>query len=429
MTTIPDPGLECDLLKKLINTSDQSTEDLIQSVYDWLGKRLQYPDPGFGHLGPVIENFCNHLHLSQDQHQALQTKLDLSMKMLPGNIQEVERIYKIMLSRHADSNDPDRAQKEAKLVEWKDSRINGLKSACEDAQHEVNTLTTDIRDTIKEMIEHVRSHSDDTVQIEDDENVDPALLAEVENMFRDTPTDWDKLARLPTLQLGETVPEPSMELGEAAVGTGGGQDIPMPEILPDNQEGDPSLFPRDDTQPVDSGAPPAEPSTIKRLIVPPGCEVPIKQSMVDIFAKTRVTPNDTTGIAGGGGLDESGVAAGGSEQPAISDQDAGKENKSGDDGQKGRDTPEPKPAEPLPKEDLPTTAVDGTMATSTCEEQALKLIAKLDDGPTKQALMSLCEASLVKVGLISGIIHMHNKVISRLHHGISFPSIPCLLLT
>lgn len=41
---------------------------------------------------------------------------------------------------------------------------------------------------------------------------------------------------------------------------------------------------------------------------------------------------------------------------------------------------------------------DGTLTAPSCEETAAKYIAQLEDGATKQALLSLCEASLSKVG-------------------------------
>lgn len=142
MTTIADPELECDLLKKLIKTSDKSTGDLVQAVYDWVGKRLMCPDPGFGHLGPVLEKFCNQLHLAYDEQQALQTKVDITLKMLPDQIQEVERIYNIMRERHADRTDATTLEKNSKLVEWKDARINALKSTCHQVKNELNSLTS-----------------------------------------------------------------------------------------------------------------------------------------------------------------------------------------------------------------------------------------------------------------------------------------------
>ena len=167
------------------------------------------------------------------------------------------------------------------------------------------------------------------------------------------------------------------------------------EILPDNQMGDPTIFPPavDDTLPMDTsmesvtgGAP-----SIRRLIVPPGHDVPIKQTMVDIFAKQR-EPQNESGNDGDGGLGE--VAAHGSEQPKIPSQH-------GDDGLGGVAAGGgEQPAVPTPKQNETAAVDDGTLRTPTCEEQALKLIDKLEDGPTKQALMSLCEASLVKVGLV-----------------------------
>ena len=401
MTTIADPELECDLLKKLIKTSDKSTGDLVQAVYDWVGKRLMCPDPGFGHLGPVLEKFCNQLHLAYDEQQALQTKVDITLKMLPDQIQEVERIYNIMRERHADRTDATTLEKNSKLVEWKDARINALKSTCHQVQNELNSLTSSTKSTIMEMIDHVRSGGDDVVVVDDSqcEVLDPALLAEVENMFKDPLPDPSAILRQPTLMLGEpsveTSKELSMEIESEVAGGGNDGEAPTMEILPDNQMGDPTLFPPavDDTLPMDTsmenvtgGA-----SSIRRLIVPPGHDVPIKQTMVDIFAKQR-EPQNESGNDGDGGLGE--VAAHGSEQPKIPSQH-------GDDGLGGVAAGGgEQPAVPTPKQNETAAVDDGTLRTPTCEEQALKLIDKLEDGPTKQALMSLCEASLVKVGLV-----------------------------
>lgn len=258
MTTVADPGLECDLLKKLIKTSDQSNADLVQSVYDWIGKRLMCPDPGFGYLGPVLEKFCNQLHLAYDQQQALQTKVDITLKMLPDQIQEVERIYNIMRDRHTGSTDATTIEKISKLVEWKDTRINQLKSTCEQVQHELASLTSSTKSTIMEMIEHVRSGGDDLVVVDDsqvDDSLDPALLAEVENMFKDPLPDSSAILRQQTLVLGEPVLEnaivPSTGMGSEVTGWGKDAVAPM-EVLPDNQLGDPTIYPPAGDTPLES---------------------------------------------------------------------------------------------------------------------------------------------------------------------------------
>lgn len=163
--------------------------------------------------------------------------------------------------------------------------------------------------------------------------------------------------------------------------------------------------------------------SIRRLIVPPGHDVPIKQTMVDIFAKTREPPKDAGHGLGGVAADRSEqpmiatqhgnggsgvVAATGGEQP-IAPQDGADQLAEGS-----------KPTVPIPEKHEPTAAEDGTLSTPTCEEQALKLIEKLEDGPTKQALMSLCEASLVKVGLMG----KPYKLIGRLDQAISLNPFP-----
>ena len=184
------------------------------------------PDPGFGHLGPVLEKFCNQLHLAYDEQQALQTKVDITLKMLPDQIQEVERIYNIMRERHADRTDATTLEKISKLVEWKDARINALKSTCHQVQNELNSLTSSTKSTIMEMIDHVRSGGQDVVVVDDSqcEVLDPALLAEVENMFKDPLPDPSAILRQPTLMLGEpsveTSKEPSMEIESEVAGGG-----------------------------------------------------------------------------------------------------------------------------------------------------------------------------------------------------------------
>ena len=56
-----------------------------------------------------------------------------------------------------------------------------------------------------EMIDHVRSGGQDVVVVDDSqcEVLDPALLAEVENMFKDPLPDPSAILRQPTLMLGE----------------------------------------------------------------------------------------------------------------------------------------------------------------------------------------------------------------------------------
>lgn len=342
MTTIPDPGLECDLLKKMIKEFQGDDMNLKQQVGDWIAKRLNFPDPGFGHLGAELEKMCNEAHLVTDLLVAAQTEMDLALKQLPSKVQDAEQTYNRMLERLNTDKLPDTVREIRKnaLNKWRDEKIETLKGQAAKSRDKWDSLRVDLDDSLGRMISLVRTGS-----VPSDTHLDQVdvMMSEVEElMYKASITDdqdKDDILRAPTLTLG------GMESSTAAT-EGDSPDVvmeqtlpqasqvidlePAPhEMLPDNQLGDLSINPENmdtmTTTPTTSAAP--TPSA-----------VPVEKPV-----ETCQPPAD---------LGDS------SSQPTSS-----------------------------------------PLKTPSCEEQAVAQIQKIPDGPIKSALLSLAESSLAKVGV------------------------------
>jgi len=354
MTTQPDAGLECDLLQKLIRNSTQPTDQLHQQVLEWLGKRLAFPDPGFGHLGPFLEARCNAIHMLLNQQSTTLNMKDLCMKQFPGKLAELDQTYDVLISKIG-KDDASRDTKIQKLDEWKAGKVAQFQHDLQVVENQLGNIEIEIARHVDMMIDNVKTgHDKDPVFCDISKLLDEAAF-----ILDDTPMDGSNL----------------------------------PPILPDNQLGDETICSPQDGH--DQEEPLQSKAVVKRLIVPPGCDVPIKQHMVDIFHKTRqpvmnasdvvpVTPAETSVVG-------SSVENGSTEKPVV---------------EKAVETPsvENGPTEkPVVENVVETPSVengsnDGTLTAPSCEETAANYIAQLEDGPTKQALLSLCEASLSKVG-------------------------------
>ncbi len=345
LTTEPDPALGCSLQLEAIKTSQESVEKIADELSSWIQKRLLFPDPGFHHLGTTIENLCNNVWILLNQKKVSEAKYELYMTDLPGKIKELERILEIMLQRTHDMPQEEASLKKSKLESWFNENNNSLNDEVKVLQSDTLALDKEIDMVLFKMVSHIRAGD------EHSQDPDDALMTEVEKILG--PTDHDvpppELLTAKTLILGEQ----SLESGDGG------------KLLPDNQEGDSQVMQHlDDSmgvpnQPSEAGLNSNEKTPlVTRLIVPPGCDVPIKQTMVDIFSKSRQGPPET--------------------------QDVSERNASGMTGADG--------------EQLDSTNGTGTMQAPSCEETACKYIEQLPDGATKRALQSLAEASLAKVG-------------------------------
>lgn len=336
LTTEPDLGLECSLMLEAIKNSQESVEKLADDMSGWIQKRILFPDPGFHHLGTTIENYCNTVWVLLNQRKVQFTKCELYETDLPGKIGELERIHEIMQKRTLDMPEEEASVKKSKLESWFNEKRDALNDQVNMLQSETLSLDKEIDSVLLKCVSHIRAGDDHQSQAPDDE-----LMMEVEKFFGASTTpsaaDPQKLVTAPTLLLGEQSVEE--------------------RLLPDNQEGDSQVMQSHEAsmdvsqleQPKDGAMDGKQPS-VKRLIVPPGCDIPIKQTMVDIFKKSRETPHA-----------EQVQASGNTGAEQIQDP-------------------------------------SGTMQAPSCEETACKYIEQLPDGATKRALQSLAEASLAKVG-------------------------------
>ena len=278
---------------------------------------------------------------------------DLCMKQLPGKLAELDRTYDVLISKIG-IDDASRGTKLQKLDDWKAGKMVQFQHDLQVAEQQLGNIEIEIAKHVDMMIDNVKTgHDKDPVFCDIS-----SLLDEAAFILDEQPMDGTNL----------------------------------PQILPDNQLGDETICSPQDGP--DQEEPLQSKAVVKRLIVPPGCDVPIKQHMVDIFHKTRqpvmnvpevvpVTPAETpvVGPSVGNGSTEASVADA-IDAPSV------------ENGSTEKPTVENAVETPM----VDNGSNDGTLTAPSCEETAAKYIAQLEDGATKQALLSLCEASLSKVG-------------------------------
>ena len=373
MTTVPDMGLECDLLKKAIREYENMHELKI-FIAEWLEKRIELKDPGFSQMGDCGEKLLNDLHVLFFEQDAATTKMDYALRELPTKTHETEKVYDTMLNKlnSSTANPVEVALKKTALEEWCADKIGSLKHSAQVLRDQVGDIKKKVHSALDALIKHVRLE-EDMAQPQGD----GIMMNEVENLLDTVHLDESEkeFLRAPTLVLGEYIPSPPCQAPDEAQA-----EVPVetpPMMLPDNQLGDESLFPStgNDTaveSPKESVTPKPK-QVVKRLIVPDGHDKPIKQTKVNIFAPS--------------------VA----KQPAPGEDVKPTEVGVGGDGDK---TTEGEGGIGSKMEDVDPDA-DNTLRSPTCEEQAMKHIEKLEEGPTKKALLSLCEAAVAKVGLFT----------------------------
>lgn len=360
MTTEPDIWLECSLFKQMIIAGNLSESVLEQRVLEWVETRLNFSDPGFHLLGPKLDAICDEIVLRRDEYNLVRTQYERALKLQPGKIVEVEQVHASILKNQSGEN---LEEKKIKLDEWLAGKVDTIKTETKMLRNKHIESEGPLMNKVRELMHQVRKpegvHDTDlpsTEQQADDMVDEVTKLLESMNT---AVTAQDSILTKRTLELGESgTPEREESHKDAAmIGP------TIEHMLPENQLGDPTIFPP--AASPDSVASAPEPERKKVLIVPPNCDVPIKQTMVNIFAKTN---------------------HGQSEPP--------------DESMVSPENTIPPPEGPNNTEKVQVTqeGSGGEMRVASCEETAVQYIQKLEDGPTKQALMSLCEASLTKVG-------------------------------
>ena len=375
MTTEPDVTLECNLFKQLIIAGGLLEPDLEQKVLEWIELRLNCPDPGFHMLGPKLEAMCQDVQLYRDEYTLLLTQYEVALKQQPAKIVELEQVWSSILKKQSDGKmTPEMfEEKKKKLDEWLQVKVNTIKSDTQMLRDKLPEREAALLTKVQALIAQVRKPEDEV-----DDTTGPAdeLVTELTSLLEkmDTTVVSDSILTKRTLELGESAtPEKNEE--QPTIGP------TIEQLLPDNQLGDPSIAsPAVSPEPVASA--PEQPERKKVLIVPPGCEVPIKQAMVDIFAKSRDGPPEPPKDESMGPPKH--VPSRGLPTEPYKIEDV---------------VPAAQPT-PESTEEVQVTqqGSTGELRAPSCEETATKYIQQLEDGPTKQALMSLCEASLAKVG-------------------------------
>ena len=376
MTTEPDLELECALLKKAVMTRTDLDEDgLQQLVLDWIIARLEHDKTGFHFLGPAMESLCLEIQIQRDTNVMLRSKHEFAQILSDKEIGEVQRTHSFVQKRIDDENlTPEvRQEKLTKVDQWLKNKIEGYKLVPVRCWDDVQASGWELRQSLQKLIQAIRDDEKGPVpepKLFDDPDFQQELneLLKVQDVVMEEP-QIDTLLTKRTLILGEetATPDEKMEQCPESSQDNTGLDAPanttvvptevvpqtthLPPILPDNQLGDSTIVSPtpSDSIPLASGEVEerSDQKNKRVLIVPPGHDVPIKQKMVDIFAVAAKGPSPV---------------------PEVNESKEGDESKEG-------------------------------MRAPSSEENAIKYISQLDDGPTKQALMSLCEASLNKVGV------------------------------
>ena len=380
MTTEPDAELECSLLKKTIKTRTDLDEDgLQQLVLDWIIARLEHEKTGFHFLGPGNESLCLEIQIQRDTNVMLRSKHEFAQILADKEIAEVQRTHFFVQKRIDDENlTPEvRQEKLTKVDKWLQNKIEGYKLETVRCWDDVQASGWELRQSLEKLIKAIRAEENEPVpktHLIDDPDFQKELNDLLNNQeVVEEPRD-DSILTKRTLILGEetATPDELMEqLPESSQNISGLDGVgDLPPILPDNQLGDSSIVSPSPATPVASAAveEKSDPKNKRVLIVPPGHDVPIKQTKVNIFATAKGPLPDV---------------------PTVPESEEGNPV-----SEVKQDVPTPAES----KEGDGLNKTDEGMRAASSEENAIKYIQQLDDGPTKQALMSLCEASLNKVG-------------------------------
>ena len=404
MTTEPDPGLECKLLKNTILTrTDLDDADLQQVVLDWITVRLEHSTTGFHLLGPDMENLCLDIQIKRDASVLLRSKHEFSQILSDREVAEAQRTHLFVTKKIEDENlTPEvKQEKQTKVDNWLKTKVDSLKAEPSKCQEQFASSEIDLRLSLQKLVDMIKAEGNESAP-KTNLDEDAGFMDELTHLLNgsdvpmvETQDSMDSILKKRTLILGEcgtpehppvdatmgvsteSSPNPDGLIAPTLVDPSSSQKVDLPPVLPENQLGDSAIFPPHSPSPLASEAEEKNVDEGRRrvLIVPPGHDVPIKQTMVNIFA-----PGSKETVA-----------------------------------QKPQDVPTQEPKEPgsetsqAPGDVMHIGDTEGMRAASS-EENAIKYISQLDDGPTKQALMSLCEASLNKVG-----VHFLGEIIDHVN--------------
>ena len=396
MTTEPDPGLECKMLKNTIMTrTDLDDADLQQVVLDWITVRVEHNTTGFHLLGPDMENVCLDIQVKRDASVLLRSKHEFSQILTDREVAEAHRTHLFVTKKIEDENLTPEVQqeKQTKVDNWLKNKVDSLKAQPLKCQEQFASSEIDLRLSLQKLVDMIKAEGNESAPKTNLLEDDASFMDELTHLLNgpDVPMvesqdSIDSILKKRTLVLGEcgtpehppvdatmgvsteSPPNPDGSIAPTVVDPSSSPKVDLPPVLPENQLGDSAIFPPHSPSPLASEAEEKNVEGKRRVvIVPPGHDVPIKQTMVNIFA-----PRSKETVA---------------QKPQdVPTQDESKE------------TGSEQSQAPGDVMHLGEKNTEGIRAASS-EENAIKYISQLEDGPTKQALMSLCEASLNKVGV------------------------------
>ena len=312
MTTEPDPGLECKLLKNTILTrTDLDDADLQQVVLDWITVRLEHSTTGFHLLGPDMENLCLDIQIKRDASVLLRSKHEFSQILSDREVAEAQRTHLFVTKKIEDETWPLKLSKKNKprlITGWKPRwivwRLN-LRSVRNNLRHLKLTSVFPCRNWLtwsrlrgmnlpqkptwmRMLASWMNSLTCWMVRMYQCWNPRFYGFYSEETHF-DSWRMWDPWTSTCWCNHGcvyrkftkswwidcPTLVDPSSS-----------QKVDLPPVLPENQLGDSAIFPPHSPSPLASEAEEKNVDEGRRrvLIVPPGHDVPIKQTMVNIFA-------------------------------------------------------------------------------------------------------------------------------------------------
>ena len=320
---------------------DVDRTGLPAKILAWIVGRLELDDPGFHILPKPLEQGCLEVQVLKGREKMLISERDLSVPQYERKIADAESSFKILTGKLEKSLQDGSMtqclfdQKLEALEAWKSTTIEKFKSAI----NELNQDISDIQVTIASSIDKIICAADEMMS-QDSNAVDVAGDAHMMNEMEEI------LAKMSVSEKHNPEEDPDSILRAPTLMLG--ETVPEAETP---QESQPPVQMVEDSPPAP---------------VPPQI-LPDRQP-----ESWEQTPNVVSS-----GTPEQEDHKGGEAKEIV---DPPKETTltSGDsDAQEG--------------------TKQGLMAPPSCEETALKHIKDMEDGPTKRALLSLCEASLSKV--------------------------------
>ena len=341
-------------------------------MVDWIMNRLNYSDHGFQYLPKDLEEGCFQIKVLFEKHQLVESEEALSVQRANNQIEEVHKSYAAVVQKQESLveagalGQPEWETKKKALLDWRDHKIEVIKGSVKKLNIEYEELQKSTKQVLDDMMAAAQR-----LRLEDDaQKVDPSIMMEMENMMAGLHLETSNASTSVKVE-GKPV---EMDLEDSQVqetflfGNGDLDGVPIDLDLEDSQPqealGDDALLKAATLRFGESGEPAPTPPMEEQPAPAPA--IPEQPAPAPAIPEQPV-PHQPL-------------------QPVVGLPD----------GQEAK-----VPAPPTSLDGVPSVKAsgEGLLNQLSCEEEAMKHIKGMDDGPIKLALMNLCEASISKAWL------------------------------